>query len=66
MTDLGLLLWTFGQPVDDVRHDVAGQGVAIYLGAALGVQGVCGVAQITEYVEAVEYKREVCLRNALG
>ena len=51
------------QPVDDMDQCIAGHNVGVSLGAALGVEGACDVAELTEDVEAVDDNEEVALEE---
>ena len=53
-----LILRSFVEAVDDVRHDVAGKGVAVGFGAALGVENLGDVAEVAEDVEGIEGEGE--------
>jgi len=48
-----------------VGHDVAGQGVAVGLGAALGVEDLGDIAELIEDVKAVKHKDKSVLGHAL-
>ena len=60
------ILWPFIEAVDEVRHDVAGKGVAVCLGAALGVEDLGDVAEVAEDVEGIEGEGEAGLGEGLA
>ena len=60
------ILRLFVESVDDVGHDVAGQRVAIGLGAALRVEDLGDVAEVAEDVEGIEGEGEAGLGEGLA
>ena len=61
-----LLFLFFIESVDDVGHDVAGQGVAICFGAALRVDDLRDIAKLIEDIESVEGEGEARLGEGLA
>ena len=67
MSSLSLfLLRLLVESVDDVGHDVAGQGVAVCFGAALRVDDLRDIAKLIEDVKAVEGEGEARLGEGLA
>ena len=60
------LLRLFVESVDDVGHDVAGQGVAVCFGATLRVDDLRDVAKLIEDIESVESEGDARLGEGLA
>ena len=66
LQQLFCILRLFVESVDDVGHDVAGQGVAVCFGAALRVDDLRDIAELIEDIESVEGEGEARLGEGLA
>ena len=60
------ILWPFIEAVNEVRHYIAGQGVAVCFGAALRVDDLRDIAKLIENIESVEGEGDARLGEGLA